>query len=66
MCIRDRDDINLTRFTSYLKEASREAQFILITHRRRTMEEADLLYGVTMPEEGVSNIVSLRLDEKVS
>lgn len=60
------DDINLTRFTSYLKEASREAQFILITHRRRTMEEADLLYGVTMPEEGVSNIVSLRLDEKVS
>ncbi len=60
------DDINLTRFTSYLKEASREAQFILITHRRRTMEEADLLYGVTMPEEGVSNIVSLKLDEKVS
>ena len=60
------DDINLTRFTSYLKEASREAQFILITHRRRSMEEADLLYGVTMPEEGVSNIVSLKLDEKVS
>lgn len=60
------DDVNLSRFTAYLKEASQEAQFILITHRRRTMEEADLLYGVTMPEEGVSRLVSLKLDQKVS
>lgn len=60
------DDVNLSRFTAYLKQASRNAQFILITHRRRTMEEADLLYGVTMPEEGVSRLVSLKLDQKVS
>jgi len=60
------DDANLSRFNAYLKKASRSAQFILITHRRRTMEEADILYGVTMPEEGVSKIVSLELDQKVS
>lgn len=60
------DDVNLSRFTAYMKQASRDAQFILITHRRRTMEEADLLYGVTMPEEGVSTLVSLKLDQKVS
>lgn len=60
------DDVNLSRFTAYLKKAAREAQFILITHRRRTMEIADLLYGVTMPEEGVSTLVSLKLDEKAS
>ncbi len=59
------DDVNLSRFTGYVKKVSREAQFILITHRRRTMEEADLLYGVTMPEEGVSTLVSLKLDQKV-
>ncbi|NLA26552.1 MAG: hypothetical protein GX878_04075, partial [Firmicutes bacterium] len=59
------DDVNLSRFTAYLRKVSPEAQFILITHRRRTMEEADLLYGVTMPEEGVSTLVSLKLDQKV-
>ena len=59
------DDINLSRFIAYLKGASRDAQFVLITHRRRTMEEADVLYGVTMPEDGVSTLVSLELDQKV-
>lgn len=59
------DDINLSRFTAYLKKASQDAQFVLITHRRRTMEEANIIYGVTMPEEGVSTLVSLELDQKV-
>ena len=59
------DDINLSRFTAYLKKASQNAQFVLITHRRRTMEEANIIYGVTMPEEGVSTLVSLDLDQKV-
>jgi chromosome segregation protein len=60
------DDVNLARFTAYLKQASREAQFILITHRKRTMEEADVLYGVTMPETGVSRLVSMKLEELAS
>jgi len=57
------DDVNLTRFVKYLKQAAAGAQFILITHRKRTMEEADVLYGVTMPESGVSKVVSLKLDQ---
>ena len=59
------DDINLSRFTGYLEKASQNAQFVLITHRRRTMEKANIIYGVTMPEEGVSTLVSLELDQKV-
>ncbi|MEW5785398.1 MAG: chromosome segregation protein SMC [Bacillota bacterium] len=58
------DDVNLSRFTAYLKQSSIDAQFILITHRKRTMEEADVLYGVTMPESGISKAVSLKLDEQ--
>ena len=57
------DDVNLTRFVKYLKQAAADAQFILITHRKRTMEEANVLYGVTMPESGVSKAVSLKLDQ---
>lgn len=60
------DDINLNRFLKYLKSSAQEAQFLLITHRKRTMEEADILFGVTMPEAGVSRLVSLRLDEIAS
>ncbi len=56
------DDANLTRFTNYLKQTARQAQFILITHRKRTMEEAEALYGVTMPEPGVSRLMSLKLE----
>ena len=53
MCIRDRieaalDDVNVTRFAQYLRRISSETQFIVITHRRGTMEEADVLYGVKM------------------
>lgn len=57
------DDANLARFTKFLKQNARRAQFIMITHRRRTMEEAGVLYGVTMPEPGVSKLVSLKLEE---
>ncbi|MCS1351360.1 chromosome segregation protein SMC [Mechercharimyces sp. CAU 1602] len=57
------DEANLTRFTRYLKEFSQETQFIIITHRKRTMEGADVLYGITMQESGVSTPVSIRLED---
>jgi chromosome segregation protein len=56
------DDANLSRFTNFLKQTATQAQFILITHRKRTMEEAAVLYGVTMPEPGVSRLVSLKME----
>ena len=59
------DDANLTRFTRFLKQSAERAQFILITHRKRTMEEAGVLYGVTMPEPGVSRLVSLKLENNL-
>ncbi len=60
------DDANLGRFTKFLRQSSEQAQFIMITHRKRTMEEADVLYGVTMSEPGISRLVSLKLeDEKI-
>ncbi|KGX93195.1 chromosome partitioning protein Smc [Pontibacillus halophilus JSM 076056 = DSM 19796] len=57
------DEANVTRFAKYLKEFSENTQFIVITHRKGTMEEADVLYGVTMQESGVSRLVSVRLEE---
>lgn len=57
------DEANVQRFSKYLKRYSTETQFIVITHRKGTMEEADVLYGVTMPESGVSRLVSVRLEE---
>lgn len=57
------DDANVTRFAQYLREFSGETQFIVVTHRKGTMEEADVLYGVTMEEGGVSKLVSVKLDE---
>lgn len=59
------DDANVGRFASYLKKFSQDTQFIVITHRKPTMEQTNALYGVTMEEEGVSTIVSVRLDEAV-
>ena len=53
------DDVNVSRFAQYLKRLEDETQFISITHRRGTMEEADTLYGVTMQEEGVSRLLEL-------
>ncbi|MCL2068910.1 MAG: chromosome segregation protein SMC [Oscillospiraceae bacterium] len=57
------DDVNVTRFAAYLRQMCSDTQFIAITHRRGTMEEADTLYGVTMQEEGVSKLLELRLNE---
>ncbi|MEH7177208.1 chromosome segregation protein SMC [Neobacillus vireti] len=57
------DEANVFRFSQYLKSFSTETQFIVITHRKGTMEEADVLYGVTMQESGVSKLVSVRLED---
>ncbi|WP_078554730.1 chromosome segregation protein SMC [Bacillus alkalicellulosilyticus] len=57
------DEANVSRFARYLKVFSGETQFIVITHRKGTMEEADALYGVTMQESGVSRMVSVRLED---
>ncbi|MEE1293551.1 MAG: chromosome segregation protein SMC, partial [Acutalibacteraceae bacterium] len=54
------DDVNVARFAQYVRNMTDNTQFILITHRRGTMEEADIMYGVTMQEEGVSKLLSLR------
>ena len=57
------DDANIMRFTTALKEFAKSTQFIVVTHNKRTMEAADRLYGVTMEEEGVSKLVSVRFEE---
>ena len=55
------DDTNITRFVDLLRRYADRAQFVVITHQKRTMEAADVLYGVTMGDDGVSQIVSRRL-----
>lgn len=57
------DDVNVDRFALYLKDVSERAQFVVITHRKGTMEIANALYGVTMEEYGVSRVVSVKLEE---
>ncbi len=59
------DEANLDRFTDYLREFAHELQFIMITHRKRTMEAADVLYGVTMDDSRVSKLISMKLTEAV-
>lgn len=58
------DEANVTRFAQYLREFSEQTQFIVVTHRKGTMEEADVLYGVTMEEGGVSKLVSVKLEDE--
>ncbi|BBH20905.1 chromosome partition protein Smc [Paenibacillus baekrokdamisoli] len=58
------DEANVARFAQYLREFSELTQFIVVTHRKGTMEEADVLYGVTMEEGGVSKLVSVRLEDE--
>lgn len=60
------DDVNVFRFASYMRRLTDKTQFILITHRRGTMEEADVLYGVTMQDEGISKLLELRSAEVAS
>lgn len=57
------DDVNVAKYARYLRSMTGHTQFIAITHRRGTMEEADVLYGVTMQEEGVSKLIELRVGE---
>ena len=57
------DDRNVERFASYLRNLCQKTQFIVITHRRGTMEASDILYGVTMQEQGVSKILHLDLNQ---
>lgn len=55
------DDVNITRFTRYLKKVSKHTQFLLITHRKPTMEVADVLYGISMEETAVSKVLSVKM-----
>jgi chromosome segregation protein len=57
------DEVNIERFSDYLKNF-RDIQFALITHQKATMERADVLYGVTMPEQGISRMLSLKLGDE--
>ena len=57
------DDANVVRFAQYLRQVSDKTQFIVITHRRGTMEAANVLYGVTMQEDGVSKLLKLDLEQ---
>lgn len=57
------DDVNVSRYAQYLRRMTGNTQFIVITHRRGTMEEADVLYGVTMQESGVSKLLELKTAE---
>ncbi|MDY4488515.1 MAG: AAA family ATPase [Candidatus Limivicinus sp.] len=56
------DEANVTRYAQYMRRMSDKTQFLVITHRRGTMEEADMLYGVTMQEKGVSTVIELDLE----
>ena len=55
------DDVNVHRYAEYIKNYSKDTQFIVITHRKGTMEVASSVYGVTMQEYGISKVVSMKL-----
>ena len=57
------DEANVTRYAEYMRRMSDKTQFLVITHRRGTMEEADQLYGVTMQEKGVSTVLAMDMEE---
>ncbi|TCU70619.1 condensin subunit Smc [Tissierella praeacuta] len=59
------DEANISRYTNYLKTISDNTQFVLITHRKTTMEIADVLYGVSMEEEGISKLISVKLKDNI-
>ena len=60
------DDANIDRFTKIIRDFSTDTQFIVVTHNKRTMEAADTMYGVTMQEEGISKLVSVRFNEDLN
>ena len=55
------DDVNVYRFAEYLRKFSKDSQFLVITHRKGTMEAADTVYGITMEEKGISKLLSMKL-----
>lgn len=57
------DEVNISRFGSFLREFSEKTQFIIVTHRKGTMDAADTLYGVTLEDAGISKIISVKFDE---
>ena len=57
------DDVNVNRFGQYIKRYSNQTQFIIITHRRGTMEIADRLYGVTMQQKGISKVLTMDIND---
>jgi len=57
------DDVNVYRFADFIKDYAKNSQFVVITHRKGTMEIADTLYGVTMEEYGISKVLSVRLED---
>ena len=59
------DDSNVYRFADYLRRYKEQSQFIVITHRKGTMEAADVMYGVTMEEHGVSKVISMKMDDNM-
>ena len=60
------DEANVIRVARYMRSIADKTQFIVITHRRGTMEEADILYGVTMQEKGVSKMLRMNMNEVAS
>ena len=57
------DEVNLRRFAELTKDASQERQIFVMTHRRATMERADVLYGITLSEPGLSQVIGVRIDD---
>ena len=57
------DDANIERFAKMIKSFSEDTQFIIITHNKKTMSKAEMMYGVTMPETGVSRLVGVKMDD---
>ena len=57
------DEVNVDKFADYVKKYSSKTQFVIITHRRGTMEAAERLYGVTMHEKGISDVISIDVSE---
>lgn len=57
------DEVNVLRFAQYMRRLSKKTQFVVITHRRGTMEEADMIYGVTMQEQGISKVICVDIEE---
>jgi chromosome segregation protein len=59
------DDINLDRFLRLVRRFAERSQFIVVTHQKRTMDAADILYGVSMADDGITRVVSRRLPQEV-